>query len=362
MNSTSPAQQSIQWSQILSLAALNAVVVFSWIAYNNYQPKVLVKFNFQELALFLAIAQAAIMVCIPPLAGILGDYLIKKDTKNFVVFTTGISITAMVFMAVAFTVSGDTIGVWRGLLPFLIIIWLISMNLFISPANSMIEMFAPTKQLPIVMGVIVMITELVAALEPSIIVLVDAIGSTLTFVGGGILIAICGYFFKRTTENIAFERTVADTSTQSNFWLVIVVGILFGSITGVLMNVFPALLKNKFEMLSPDSMFATYSVSGILALSALLALPFSKWAEINGAQKGVTIGLIGCVILVGVVFITSSWLCIAACVALAASYSLTSVSAFPYALQHLSAKQVTYGTGIFIGSTELVDQLLGIFL
>lgn len=359
MNETSTQEKSIQWSQILSLAALNAVVVFSWIAYNNYQPKVLVKFNFQELALFLAIAQAAIMVCIPPLAGMLGDYLIKKDTKNFVVFTTGISITAMVFMAVAFTVSGDTIGVWRSLLPFLIVVWLISMNLFISPANSMIEMFAPTKQLPIVMGVIVMITEMVAALEPSIIVLVDALGSTLTFLGGGTLIAISGYFFKRSTENISFERTVS-TNTQSNFWAIILVGILFGSITGLLMNVFPELLKNKFEVLGQHSMFANYAVSGILALSALLALPFSKWAEANGTQRSVFIGLIGCLVFVSLVFITSSWLCIAACVALAACYSLTSVSAFPYALQHLSARQVTYGTGIFIGSTELVDQLLGI--
>jgi MFS family permease len=353
---------TINWKQIMSLAALNAVVVFSWIAYNNYQPKVLVKFNFTELALFLAIAQAAIMVFIPPLAGVLGDFLIRKNTKSFIVFTTGISMTAMVFMAVAFAVGGNVFEGWRNVLPLLIVIWLVSMNVFISPANSMIEMFAPTQQLPLVMGVIVMITEMIAALEPSIVILIDALGPTITFVSGGVLIALCGYLFKTTTQNISFERPIAEAQKSSNFLLVILVGVIFGSITGIMMNIFPELLKSKITLFDSVMAGGSYYVSGILAVSALLALPLSRWAETIGVKKTLTYGLLGAVAMVLLVLATSSWLCLIACLILAIFYSMVSVSAFPFALQNLSSRQVTYGTGIFIGSTELADQLLNVIL
>src|SRR5258708_27577572 len=93
------------WSQVYSLLALNAAIVISWIAYHNYQPKVLEIFHFTELRLFLIIAQGLILVLIPPVAGIVGDYLIKKNGNRLVVFTVGISVTAMVFMLVAFTVG-----------------------------------------------------------------------------------------------------------------------------------------------------------------------------------------------------------------------------------------------------------------
>ncbi|TAH27467.1 MAG: hypothetical protein EAZ07_00915 [Cytophagales bacterium] len=355
-------QTGIQWSQIASLAALNAAVVFSWIAYNNYQPKILEKFQLQELTIFLAFAQTLVMVLIPPLAGLLGDYMIKKNSNRFLIFTIGISITAMVFMAVAFTVSGHLFESWKSMLPILILIWLISMNIFISPANSMIELFAPTKQLPIVMGVLVMVTEIVAALEPSIIVLIDTLGPTSTFVGGGILIAVTGYSFKKSTNNI-IHRNADDSNNNSknNFGKIILVGLLLGAITGIIMNIFPTLLEQKLIDIKIISKNAPYLVSLLLIIAAILALPFSKWVEQNGTPKGIIIGLLGAIALTILIFMTSGWICLVACLGLAAFYSLASVSAFPYALQNLNVKDVAYGTGIFIGSTELIDQLINVY-
>ena len=66
------------WNQVYALIALNAAVVISWIAYHNYQPKVLELFHFQELSFFLVVAQALILVFIPSVAGLIGDYIIKK--------------------------------------------------------------------------------------------------------------------------------------------------------------------------------------------------------------------------------------------------------------------------------------------
>src|SRR5690349_9460566 len=101
---TTPVSVSVKssWNQIYGLMALNAAIVISWIAYHNYQPKVLELFHFQELSFFLVVAQAVILVFIPIVAGWLGDYIIKKNGNYFVVTTVGISVTAMVFMCVAF--------------------------------------------------------------------------------------------------------------------------------------------------------------------------------------------------------------------------------------------------------------------
>jgi hypothetical protein len=73
--------QKTNWSQVYSLLALNAAIVISWIAYHNYQPKLLNLFHFEELSLFLVVAQALILVLIPCIAGLIGDYMIKKKRE-----------------------------------------------------------------------------------------------------------------------------------------------------------------------------------------------------------------------------------------------------------------------------------------
>src|SRR6185295_18706540 len=99
-STTSNNSSQTNWPQIYSLMALNAAIVISWIAYHNYQPKVLEIFNYKHLSLFLVISQALILVFIPPAAGIIADRVMKSGGNRFVVFTVGISVTAMVFMCV----------------------------------------------------------------------------------------------------------------------------------------------------------------------------------------------------------------------------------------------------------------------
>ena len=97
-----------------------------------------------------------------------------------IIFTVGIGVTAMIFMVVASMISTAHLVDMRTILPIMIVLWLISMNIFISPANSMIEAFAPAKKLPIVMGFLFMVIELIYALEPLVVALVQFFGDTLT--------------------------------------------------------------------------------------------------------------------------------------------------------------------------------------
>jgi hypothetical protein len=363
VNLEQPASQTTNWNQVYALLGLNAAVVISWIAYHNYQPKVLTLFHFEELALFLVVAQAIILVCIPSIAGLIGDYMIKSNGNRFIVFTVGTSVTAMVFMCVAFTVGTATTINLTAALPFMIVVWLISMNIFHSPANSMLELFAPTKELPIAMALMTMTTELLYALEPVVVWFVDLIGPVSTFALGGFLLIITGYFFRKTTKNIVLTRDYEESKSQSsNFPLVLTAGLVLGLGTAIIMNKFPDLLSEKLAAYSHTALGGSHFVSFILGISALAALPMSKFVSNLGIGKALIYGLIG--IFGSIIFVYISpneFMTVISCLLLSLSYSLASVAAFPFALTNLSPKTVTFGAGIFFGSLELADGLMNVF-
>lgn len=357
-------EQQTNWKQIFSLGALNAAVVISWIAYHNYQPKVLEKFEITDLELFMKVAQAIVLVFIPPIAGIIGDYFIRKNGNHFVVFMVGISITAMVFMAVAFSVSGNPLESLKVILPLMIVIWLVSMNIFHSPANSMLELFAPAHQLPLAMSVLALITELLYALEPIVVDIIDSIGATTTFMTGGVLIFVSGVVFRRSTKNINLRReTEFKEDHTDHFAKIVLCGLAFGLANAILMNVFPQILHEKLDIFTSESLKGKQYVSLILAVSAFAAIPISPLVNRWGTKKAVLIGLSITFMSVSLISISPfNLFTIGACLLFGLAFSLLAVSSFPFVLENVSRRHLTFGAGLFFGSFELVDGLMNIFM
>ena len=346
------------WSQVYSLLALNAALVISWIAYHNYQPKVLEIFHFTELKLFLIVAQGLILVLIPPVAGVLGDFMIKKNGNSLVVFTVGVSVTAMVFMLVAFTIGASSSIDLTAALPFMIVVWLISMNVFHSPANSMLEMFAPAKDLPAAMALIVLTTELLSAFEPLIIEFVNLIGPVATFASGGALIIITGYFFRKATGNVKFERDSEEaTSKENKYFNVLIAGLTLGFASALIKNYMAdwMLSKPNFSITNDSSIL----VSGVLIISAVAAVPLVRYINKLGITTSLTYGLIATFVSLALIyFIPSSVATIVLSVIVGLSFSFASVAAFPYALSHLSPRHITLGAGVFFGSVEVAESII----
>ena len=364
MNTT--VTNSTNWKQIYSLMALNAAIVISWIAYHNYQPKVLEIFHFQQLSFFLIVAQALILVFIPPLAGIVADRVIRSGGNRFVVFTVGISVTAMVFMCVAFTVgTANTINLTAAL-PFMIVVWLISMNIFHSPANSMLELFAPAKELPTAMAMMVITTELIYAFEPLIVDFVDAIGPVPTFALGGVLLIITGYFFKKSTRSLSLVRDYQESKNSTNdFALVLLAGLVLGLATALFKSYLPQKIEGAFEAMRQGGINIVITGSMVisfgLVVAALAAWPFSKLVDRIGTEKSLVYGLTGAfVILIPSFFVGNVYALIFITLFAAPFISYATVAGFPYALGKLSAKNVTLGAGIFFGSVELADGVINI--
>jgi hypothetical protein len=358
MNTAAASAPKTNWSQVYSLLALNAAIVLSWIAYHNYQPRVLEIFHFTELKLFLIIAQGLILVLIPPVAGVLGDFMIKKNGNSLVVFTVGVSVTAMVFMLVAFTVGASSTIDLTAALPFMIVVWLISMNVFHSPANSMLEMFAPAKDLPAAMALIVLTTELLSAFEPLIIEFVNAIGPVITFALGGTLILITGYFFRKTTSTVKFERDSEEaTSKENKYFKVLSAGLALGLASALIKNYMAdwMISKPNFPLVNDTSVL----VAGVLIISAVAAVPLVRYVNRLGITTSLTYGLIATFILLGLIYFIPSGMAVVVLGAIVGvSFSFASVAAFPYALSHLSPRHVTLGAGVFFGSVEVADSII----
>jgi MFS family permease len=187
---------SIHWKQLWSLAALYAFVLIGWIAYYRYQPKLLEQYGYTEFSFLLIVAQAIILVLTPPIAGKIGDKFRFKAGHRLPIISSGMSFAAMIFMAVAFTLFTNPGESFKWILPVMIIFWLIGMSIFTSPALSTIELFAPIDKLPTAMAVLTIVSNLVNALEPVIVDIIDFIGAPLTFIVGGAGVFLSGYALK----------------------------------------------------------------------------------------------------------------------------------------------------------------------
>ena len=367
MNSSSSELQQLKWPEVYSLAALNAAVVISWIAYHEYQPVLMEKFNFTELVDFLLVTKALVLVLIPPIAGLVADHLMKKNGKFFTIFTIGIGSTAMVFMVVATIIGSGPVSAIRPLLPAMIVVWLIAMNIFISPANSMIEAFAPAQKLPVVMGVLFLVTELIYALEPIVVELVHFFGDTLTFVVGGVLIAGTGFLFHRVSSDEVIQRkqqrlTEANQKPQSalSYLAILVVGILLGTAKAFLVEFFPDHAQSGETAVGEYGQFISF---GLLGFSAILGFAVSR--RVANADLSKVIWQSAILMAVGIlilIFAPNGALLITGGLITAVAFSLINISGLPYAIGHLSINHLTYGVGIYIGASEIVTGIMEVYL
>lgn len=358
-----PKTQILKWKEVYSLALLNAAVVISWIAYHEYQPVLMEKMEITHLLDFLVISKAIILVLIPPFAGWLSDYILQRNGKYLIVFTIGIGATAMIFMVVATLISTHHLMDIKTLLPFMIVLWLISMNLFISPANSMIEAFAPAQKLPIVMGFLFLITELLYALEPVIVGLVSFFGDTLTFVVGGVLIAGAGVVFHVVSSDEVLQRKQELLTKQNNkgqpfisYLAILVIGLVLGLGKAFLIEFVPEVVERRYPELGSMGEYLSF---GLLGLSALIGFTVARYVSSKNLSHVIMIGFgILFIGLISLIFIQNQIWIVFGGLLTACSFSIINISGLPFAIRHLTVHHITYGVGIYIGASEVAT---GIF-
>lgn len=346
----------VLWRQLLSLTLLYASVIIGWIAYYNYQPQLLVAYNFTDLTLFLFIVQGIIMVITPMIAGKMGDKYRMKSGKRLPLISAGVSFAAMIFMATAFTLFTEPGPVFKWILPVLITLWLFSMALFTSPAISTIELFVPANRLPTAMAMLTIVYGLLYSIEPVIVHIIEFIGAPLTFVVGGVAVFLSGLLMKKNT-NIITDKPKKSELAKSDYSYAFFLGIGYGLVTTFLFNMFPTWFEAKnYE---PFGISGAAIVSVILALVAILSLPLSKFTESRSIYSTVLLSILVSFALVsGVYFFESSIVITILLILFALIYAMMSVSFLPLALTVVKDTHKVFGVGVFFAGFELPNGVL----
>jgi hypothetical protein len=362
----------ISWKQMWSLVALYASIVIGWIAYQQYQPKLLVQFNFTDFTFFLVCAEGVILSITPLIAGRLGDRFRFSRGNRMPIISTGISFAAMVFMAVAFTLLGNPGEVFRWVLPFLIVMWLIAMSIFTSPALSTIELFIPIEKLPKAMAILTITANLLYALEPVVVDIIDFLGAPVTFITGGVLVFLSGYSTKKNIltlfskndgkEDRGPRATMVFDTQRSAYLYIFVLGAILGIATTLMFNVFPEVLGQKLaDLLNGTS--SKILLVGILIVSGLLALPFSNLTNYYGLKKTFwfSAGLTA-VSISGILMLTSPLVVLLMMAIFAIGFAAMSVSSLPLAMARSNYYEKVFCVGVFFCGVAVPDGILEVYL
>ena len=364
-------KNSIQWKQLWSLAALYGSIVIGWIAYQNYQPKLLEKFQFTDFSFSLMVFQGIILVVTPPFAGRMGDRYRFEKGHRIPIITTGISFAAMVFMAVAFTLFSNPGEIFKWILPILIVFWLIAMSIFTSPALSTLELFTPVDKLPRAMAILTIVANLIYAIEPVIVDIIDYVGAPLTFFAGGTVVFISGFALKKNSltlfklsDNKESERPLAAitlNTQKSQFVYIFFLGLALGLPTTIMFNIFPDLLSAKLGD-ALRGMSGKVMLVNILVLSALISLPVSSLVNKIGLQRSFWVSFVLTVICVMSVFLAQSTVALLViCVVFAIMFTSISVSSLPLAMSLSNYYDKVFCVGIFFSGAAVPSGILEAF-
>lgn len=371
--STSPStvenlkSDQIEWKQLWSLAALYGSIVIGWIAYHRYQPKLLNQFNFTEFTLALITVQGIVLVLTPPIAGRIGDRFRFKQGQGhrLPIISSGISFAAMIFMAVAFTLLGNPGEVFRWILPVLIVLWLISMSIFTSPALSTLELFTPVDKLPRAMAILTIVGNLIYSLEPVIVDLIDYLGAPITFMLGGVVVFVSGYALKKNSLSLfnnKNQRPLTDfkfDTQRSNYLYILIMGIALGLTTTVLFNYFPDLLQTNLSGIT--NLEGKWLIVLVLFVTALLSLPVSNYVSRLGAYKSFWWSFLVNSIALLLLFLTGSGgLTLVFLLVYTVSFTVLSISSLPLAIEKANYFEKVLCVGIFFSGVELPDAIVEI--
>lgn len=364
--SLEPQPFHIDWKQLWSLTALYASVVIGWIAYQNYQPKLLVKFHFTEFALLLTVVQGVILIVTPPIAGRIGDRFRFERGSRIPIISIGISFAAMVFMAVAFTLLGNPGEVFKWVLPLLIVFWLIAMSIFTSPALSTLELFVPMDKMPRAMAVLTIVGNLLYALEPVIVDIIDYLGAPLTFMAGGLIVFASGYALKKNSISQLMggqskpQASFNPDTQKSTYGYVLMLGIVLGIATAMLFEIFPSVMSDKLAVLFTSDNSNVIAV-GILILSAILSLPFSTFVNTYGLQRSFWVSAVFTMLSIGGILFSEAPLVVLLMAAIfSIGFTALSVSSLPLAIGKANYEQKVFCVGIFFAGVELPDTIIEI--
>jgi hypothetical protein len=248
----------------------------------------------------------------------------------------------------------------------MIVLWLIAMSIFTSPALSTVELFTPMDKLPKAMALLTIVANLVYAVEPVIVDIIDYLGAPITFVVGGVVTLASGYAMKRNSlglfkqtgnKEVAPDRNKGKT-TFGSYAFIFMLGIILGVGTTVMFNIFPDLLSEKLFPILADT-HGKHILVGILLLSAILSWPISSYINKYSMDNVFWTSAALIAFAIGGIFAFDiAWVVFGLVVLFTIMMTALSVSSLPLAINRAGFYDKVLCVGIFFSGVALPE---GIF-
>ncbi len=360
INSFPNPSTKILWRQVWGLAALLAAITFSWITYGFYQPKILVRLGFADLAIWLGIWQGLLGAIVEPILGWYSDRFFGKFGSRLPQIVVGVVLAGLIFTIASWLIETELSEGIRWIIPLLMTVWTISMIIFRGPAMALLIGFAPTDHLPQASSILALVFAAIGAVSPIVSLVLKQIGASRSFILGAIALLIGTTILWSSMPRHITTATHADVAPKKFtlkslvfYALPFLVGFGSNLEISLLLNVLPHSLFKAINYISID-----YFQSGILLVASITTLTLQTWAKRLKAPFGMGIGLAviaGCLSLSvlsdnGIYLIVMS---ILSSIALGLVFTNT----IPLALSMVDRSQAGFGTGLFFGGSGLASAI-----
>ncbi|ELS32913.1 MULTISPECIES: MFS transporter [Pseudanabaena] len=354
-NSFAPPAK-ILWRQVWGLAALLAAITFSWIAYGFYQPRILIRIGFSDLAIWLGIFQGLLGAIVEPIVGWFSDRVLGKFGSRLPLIVVGVTLAGLIFVGVSWLVETQISDGLRWVLPLLMTVWVVAMIIFRGPAIALLMSFAPTNQLPQANAILALVLAITSATSPILGLIFKQIGASMTFILGAIALlsgavllwrSMPRYLATGTTPKIAV--LLLNKTSLTGYALPFLVGLGSGLEINLLLHLLPHRLFHAFDNLSVE-----YWQSGILLIAGIATLPLRSLFRRQQVTLGMGLGLLVIVICLILSFINNHIIYLALVATLGAmALGLVLTNTIPLALAMVSPSQAGFGTGLYFGGSGM---------
>jgi hypothetical protein len=340
--------------RVWALAALQAVVTLSWMAYAYHQPRLLEHFGFERLAAVLAWYLALAGTTLAPLAGDASDRLVRAGGTRVPLVRAGVGLAAASFLAVAVTARAESGSALRFVLPLFVAVWIAGMTLFQAPALAILRDEGDGAALPSLATPIVVATTLPAAVWPWVESVLARLGGSWTFATGGVAVVATALALGANVD-VARDREDDATAAATGPQLVgaFASGLVSALVVLVATSVVPATLAGYTSRLG---------ATGLAAVAGVVATLGARGAARVGRRLGrmpaaaVSLGLAGLACALATVSTNAAGAgAIAGIAGLAVACSLA--TALPLALSEVPAGHAGLIAGLYLAGAVLGSQV-----
>jgi MFS family permease len=356
-------RSKILWRQVWGLAVFWAAIIFSWITYVIYQPRILQQFDFVDLATWLGIVQGSVAAFIEPLMGEFSDRVQRRFGSRLPMISVGVMLAGFTFVAVSLLLQQSITEQMPWVIPVLMSVWAMAMIVFRAPTITLLRKFAPLTELPQANAALVLVFGLIGTIRPQLELWLKSIGPSVALLLSAIALLVGGFILRTFATTLTFEsqhshHNIPSAVLKLSLILIFTIGLSTGLEVNLLLSVFPGELRKLLPNLQVE-----WITSGMLLISAIASFPLAELTAKIGASQGMLFGLGSITALMGVTILNDSeGLTVLLILGFGVGFSLICLSMIPLVLSMLPTTKAGLGTGLYFGGGGFGTTLVSIFM